>query len=75
MNTCKGCGQRIIWLKTKNGRNMPCDPDRYSLSEIDEDGLLFLDEDEETKILEQGLDGKITWAEVERKINELKYGK
>lgn len=54
---------------------MPCDPDRYSLSEIDEDGLLFLDEDEETKILEQGLDGKITWAEVERKINELKYGK
>jgi len=23
---CKGCGAQVIWVKTKNGKNMPCDP-------------------------------------------------
>lgn len=24
---CRGCGRRILWIKTKAGRNMPCDPE------------------------------------------------
>lgn len=24
---CRGCGRAIIWLKTKAGRPMPCDPE------------------------------------------------
>lgn len=23
---CSGCGKRIVWIKTVNGKNMPCDP-------------------------------------------------
>lgn len=23
---CGGCGRRILWIKTKAGKNMPCDP-------------------------------------------------
>ena len=23
--TCKGCGKRIVWVKMKSGKNMPCD--------------------------------------------------
>ena len=25
MAKCKSCGADIIWIKTKNGRSMPCD--------------------------------------------------
>lgn len=24
--TCKGCGKKIIWIKTSRGKSMPCDP-------------------------------------------------
>ena len=24
---CKGCGKEIFWVKTLNGKNMPCDPE------------------------------------------------
>lgn len=24
--SCSGCGQRIIWIKTTAGKNMPCNP-------------------------------------------------
>ena len=24
--TCKGCGQQILWTKTKAGKAMPCNP-------------------------------------------------
>ncbi len=27
---CRGCGQEIIWLKTKNGKNIPVDPETVS---------------------------------------------
>ena len=23
--TCRGCGARVIWIRTKNGKNMPVD--------------------------------------------------
>lgn len=26
MSHCRGCGKEVIWLKTKNGRDIPCDP-------------------------------------------------
>lgn len=26
MARCKSCGEEIVWMKTKNGRDMPCDP-------------------------------------------------
>ena len=26
MTTCKGCGARIIWLQTTNGKMLPCNP-------------------------------------------------
>ena len=26
MATCKGCGARIVWLQTANGKMIPCDP-------------------------------------------------
>lgn len=27
-STCKGCGARIIWIRTANGKQIPCDPER-----------------------------------------------
>lgn len=29
MSTCKGCGAEILWVKTKRGGSMPCDPDKH----------------------------------------------
>ena len=26
MARCKGCGQEIIWVKSKSGKSIPCDP-------------------------------------------------
>jgi hypothetical protein len=26
MNLCKGCGAEILWLRTKDGKTMPCNP-------------------------------------------------
>ena len=23
--TCRGCGKRILWVKMRSGKNMPCD--------------------------------------------------
>ena len=28
MSRCKACGQEIIWIKTKAGKAMPCDPEQ-----------------------------------------------
>ena len=24
--TCRMCGKQVLWIRTKNGKNMPCDP-------------------------------------------------
>ena len=29
VSRCKSCGKEIIWIKTTNGRNMPCDAGGY----------------------------------------------
>lgn len=26
LSTCRGCGERIVWMKTEKGRNIPVDP-------------------------------------------------
>lgn len=31
MNKCKSCGASIIWLRTKSGKAIPCDPDQKIL--------------------------------------------
>ena len=28
MPKCKGCGAEIIWIKTKDDKSMPCDPEQ-----------------------------------------------
>lgn len=28
MSKCRSCGAEIIWIKTKAGKNMPCDADQ-----------------------------------------------
>lgn len=25
--TCRACGYRVRWIRTKNGKNMPCNPE------------------------------------------------
>lgn len=25
--TCRSCGKRILWVRTKAGKNMPCNPE------------------------------------------------
>lgn len=28
LSRCRSCGAPIIWIKTENNRNMPCNPER-----------------------------------------------
>lgn len=30
MSKCKSCGAEIIWIKTKSGKAMPCNPQKIS---------------------------------------------
>lgn len=27
LSTCRYCGKKIMWIQTKAGKNMPCDPE------------------------------------------------
>ena len=31
MSKCKGCGAEIVWIKTKAGKNMPCDEKKITI--------------------------------------------
>lgn len=44
MSICKGCGAKIIWIETKSGNKMPCDPEPLSWDDVDE-GTLLVGED------------------------------
>lgn len=39
MTRCKGCGKRIVWGKTDEGKNIPLDPSApvYEVENVDED--------------------------------------
>lgn len=26
MGRCRSCGQLVVWIRTRGGKNMPCDP-------------------------------------------------
>lgn len=28
---CKGCGFPIVWITTKDGKKMPCDPEKLTV--------------------------------------------
>ena len=28
VTTCKSCGAKIVWIKTQNGRSMPCNEEQ-----------------------------------------------
>lgn len=42
MSVCKSCGAEIIWIKTKNGKNMPCDAKPISYRNTFPQGSLVL---------------------------------
>ncbi len=31
MAKCKGCGAEIVWIKTANGKNMPCNTEKTTI--------------------------------------------
>ena len=31
MSKCKGCQAEIIWIKTTNGKAMPCNPEKVTI--------------------------------------------
>ena len=37
LSVCRYCGRKIIWIQTKAGRNMPCDPELISYRIPDRD--------------------------------------
>lgn len=34
LTKCLGCGSPIKWIHTKNGKHMPCDPERKIISNL-----------------------------------------
>lgn len=31
MSKCKGCGEEIVWIKTKNNKIMPCNAEKTTV--------------------------------------------
>lgn len=44
MSRCRSCGAEIIWIRTKKGRNMPCDPEpvHYRKQVHGQEGMITL---------------------------------
>ncbi len=42
MSLCRSCGQKIDWIKTERGKNMPVDPDYLHWNDA-EDGDVIID--------------------------------
>lgn len=42
MSKCKSCGAEIIWIKTANGKSMPCDPEAHFVSERSDGNETFV---------------------------------
>jgi hypothetical protein len=32
--TCRNCGHKILWMKTKDGANRPCDPEPVTVDAL-----------------------------------------
>ena len=52
VSRCKSCGKEIIWIKTTNGRNMPCDAG----------GILYREDLTKGDMILITRDGKMVWA-------------
>ncbi|TXH53451.1 MAG: hypothetical protein E6Q97_13240 [Desulfurellales bacterium] len=48
MSRCRSCDAEIVWIKTKTGKNMPCDPDELHHDEMDQ-GDVFVTLDGHTQ--------------------------
>ena len=42
MSKCKSCGAEILWILTRGGKNIPCDPEKVYYSQNDRTGKLVL---------------------------------
>lgn len=56
---CESCGRPIVYIKTKNGKYMPCDPKplQYVAREDGADRLVITDANGETQIIRCELTG------------------
>ncbi len=43
MAQCRSCGQKIDWIKTTKGKNMPVDEDYYDYDECENGMILVTD--------------------------------
>ena len=44
MNTCRSCGAKILWVKTKNGKNMPIDEESVEPRDCEDTDILVSEE-------------------------------
>lgn len=35
MTNCKGCGAEIVWIKTPNGKMMPCNAEKTTIVTVE----------------------------------------
>lgn len=42
---CKGCGKPIVWILTKGGKAMPCDPEGIGFQPDKKGADIFITED------------------------------
>lgn len=53
--TCKGCGAKILWVKTAEGNNMPCDPELISVDDCDVGTVLVTVDGDVLKVTSQSV--------------------
>ena len=62
VSKCRSCGAEIIWIRTKAGKNMPCDAMPRYFAEADGGSITFVTPDGEVKhgeCMEPGIMGYI----------------
>ena len=64
-STCRSCGAVIVWIKTRGGKNMPCDPELIAFKESREGGDLFVMKDGTTRRGIRYADGNAAQAELQ----------
>lgn len=60
MAQCRSCDAEIIWIKTKQGKNMPCDPLEIHHDEANDGDVLV------------GYDGTVTVVRLNRQLPNVK---
>lgn len=62
VDKCKSCGASIVWIKTKKGRVMPCDPDPDMILVIEGKKITGIDKQGNTHV---GYSGRLEGDDVE----------